>query len=178
MAIKVNGVNVVDNDKNVVANTVTINTTEAYGAGWSGDNTAPTKGDIYTHLESLSSGIEFTEVTANGTTMVHLTGYICDTTSGAFTITLPLTPSTGDYVEIVDGNDWSNNNLTVARNGQTINGNPADLILAVPNGFVRLVFNGITWNTSILSTRPSIDIYGRTLTIKDSTGNTVWGYEA
>ena len=56
---------------------------------------------------------------------------IADTTAGPFTITLPANPTTGDFVQIVDGASWETYNLTVARNGETIEGNADDVTLDI-----------------------------------------------
>jgi len=46
---------------------------------------------------------------------------LADTSAGAFTITLPASPTAGAFVEIDDAEStWSTNNLTVARNGSNI----------------------------------------------------------
>lgn len=68
-----------------------------------------------------------------------------DTTSGAFTITLPSTPSEGDWVRLADGYNWQVNNLTIARNGSTIEGYAEDLILNLGNIVVDLIYTGSTW---------------------------------
>jgi hypothetical protein len=51
------------------------------------------------------------------------TRYICDTTAGSFTATLPALPAVGDYLEFYDaGTTWSTNPVTIGRNGSKING--------------------------------------------------------
>lgn len=51
-----------------------------------------------------------------------------DTTGGAFTITLPASPSEGDSIAFYDvGGALSTNNLTLSRNGETIMGLAEDL---------------------------------------------------
>jgi len=56
-------------------------------------------------------------------TAVSGTGYFVNTTSGAVTMTLPATPSAGDIVAVADyANTFATNNLTIARNGSSING--------------------------------------------------------
>jgi hypothetical protein len=67
---------------------------------------------------------------------------IADTSAGAFTITLPPTPSTGDYIVITDGYDWSANNLTIARNGSTIEGIANDMYIDNKGVTVELIYNG------------------------------------
>ena len=65
-----------------------------------------------------------------GFTAVSGNGYFCDTTSAAFTVTLPATPSAGDIVAIADYNGTAiTNNITVGRNSSDINGSAADLIV-------------------------------------------------
>lgn len=70
---------------------------------------------------------------------------IADTSGGAFTITLPLSPQTGNSVVFVDGSDWSVNNLTVARNGATIEGLAENLVMDIQSIRVDLVYDGTTW---------------------------------
>jgi len=49
-----------------------------------------------------------------GFTAVSGVGYFCDTTSAAFTATLPATPSAGDIIGIRDyAQTFANNNLTI-----------------------------------------------------------------
>ncbi len=56
-------------------------------------------------------------------TAVSGNGYFVNTTSGAITVTLPASPSSGDIIAIADyANTWQTNNVTVARNGSLING--------------------------------------------------------
>ena len=68
--------------------------------------------------------------------------YICNTAEvGAFTITLPASPSDNDYVLIADGyGTWQNANLTVGRNGQNIAGEAADLIADTNYATLRLTY--------------------------------------
>lgn len=68
-----------------------------------------------------------------------------NTTSAAFTITLPATPSTYAEVTFADhAGTWKTNNLTVARNGQNINGGAADLTCDVSGKQILLRYEGAT----------------------------------
>lgn len=68
-----------------------------------------------------------------------------DTSGGAFTITLPSTPNSGDFVIITDGAlTFDTNNLTISRNGENILGTADDLILDVDNASVELVYRNVT----------------------------------
>lgn len=54
---------------------------------------------------------------------------LADTSGGAFTITLPSSPSAGHYIEINDPEEtWPTNNLTVARNGSNIDSLAENLV--------------------------------------------------
>jgi hypothetical protein len=70
---------------------------------------------------------------------------IADTSGGTFTITLPATPSTGHSVVIADGADWSTTNLTVGRNGSTIEGAAENLTVDIGQIQIDLIYDGSTW---------------------------------
>jgi hypothetical protein len=73
-------------------------------------------------------------------------GVLTDTSGGAFTVTLPATPSVGAQVVIADaGASWGTNNLTVARNGSTIGGLAEDLVCDITGASVQFVYDGTTW---------------------------------
>lgn len=78
-------------------------------------------------------------------TAQNLEAIIADTSGGSFTIDLPLSPTLGDYVTLADGADWSVNNLTVSRNGSTIEGLTSDFVLNVNDIRVEFVYDGTTW---------------------------------
>ena len=69
----------------------------------------------------------------------------CDSSAGAFTITLPATPSATNYVSIASGAFASTNNITIARNGSTIMGLAENMTVSSPNINFQLVFDGTTW---------------------------------
>jgi hypothetical protein len=63
-----------------------------------------------------------TTAKTTGFTAVSGNGYFCNTTSSAFTVTLPATPSAGDIISIADYNGTATtNNITIGRNGSNIN---------------------------------------------------------
>ena len=63
------------------------------------------------------------------------------TTSGAFTVNLPSSPSLGDEVSIVDyAGTFDTNNLTVGRNSQPIMGTAADLTVSIERAGLTLVY--------------------------------------
>jgi len=81
-----------------------------------------------------------TKVTT-GFTAVTGVGYFADTTSAAFTITLPATPAAGAVVGIADyANTFATNNLTVGRNGSNIGGLAVNAILSTNGLSVTFVY--------------------------------------
>ena len=82
-----------------------------------------------------------TKITADPNPAVSGVGYFADTTSAAFTITLPSTPSAGAVVGIADyANTFATNNLTIGRNGSNIGGVAANSILATNGLSVTFVY--------------------------------------
>ena len=68
-------------------------------------------------------------------------GYFCNTTGGAFNITLPSSPTAGDIVALKDYNGTFNtNNLTIDRNGSPLNGATSNFALTVDNTSMTLVY--------------------------------------
>jgi len=85
---------------------------------------------------------------------------IADTSNGAFSITLPASPITGDYIVLTDGGDWAANNLTVLRNGSTIEGQADDLLITTQGITVELIYSTNTWQ--ITATLGKIGAQGAT----------------
>tara|TARA_R100000951_G_scaffold75177_1_gene63370 strand:- start:103 stop:813 length:711 start_codon:yes stop_codon:yes gene_type:complete len=74
-----------------------------------------------------------------------------NTSSSAFTITLPASPSVGDEVRFLDlANTFDTNNLTVARNSEKIDGATADLTVATEGAAFALVYSGSTYGWKLL----------------------------
>jgi hypothetical protein len=82
-----------------------------------------------------------TTAKTTGFTAVSGVGYFCNTTSSAFTVTLPATPSAGAIVGICDyANTFATNNITVGRNGSNISGNAVNGTLSTNGISVTLVY--------------------------------------
>jgi hypothetical protein len=74
--------------------------------------------------------------------------YAIDTTGGAITATLPASPVQGDAIFFADaGGAYATNNLTVARNGNTIMGAAANKVVSTNNESFGLFWSGIDWRT-------------------------------
>ena len=82
-----------------------------------------------------------TKITANPNPAVTGVGYFADTTSAAFTITLPATPAAGAVVGIADyANTFATNNLTVDRNGSNIAGTASNSVLSTSGVSVTFIY--------------------------------------
>jgi hypothetical protein len=80
-------------------------------------------------------------ITADPANAVAGYGYFCNTTGAAFTVTLPTSPSLGDFVSFIDyAGTFDTNNLTIARNGKNIQGVAEDLTVSVERAGLTLVF--------------------------------------
>jgi hypothetical protein len=80
---------------------------------------------------------------ANVTQGQHI---MADTSAGVITLTLPATPAVNEAITFADKfNTWDTNNLTIARNGNTINGLSEDLVCDVQGANITLIYNGSTW---------------------------------
>jgi hypothetical protein len=92
-----------------------------------------------------TGGTSWVAVKTSGFTAAAGEGYFCDTSSAAFTATLPATPTLGDEVTFVDyAGTFDTNNLTVGRNSENIQGSAADLTVSVERAGLTLVYSGAT----------------------------------
>ena len=73
-------------------------------------------------------------------------GYFCDTaTTGAFTLTLPSSPSVGDIVALKDyAGNFATANLTIGRGGSNLNGDAQDSVRKTDNESLTLVYADAT----------------------------------
>lgn len=79
-------------------------------------------------------------------TAAHLDWVEANTTSSAFTVTLPASPSIGQMVRISDAaRKFGTNALTIDRNGQTIDGAASNFVMNVDGWDVLFYFTGTTW---------------------------------
>ena len=88
-----------------------------------------------------TGGTAWQAVKTTGFTAAAGEGYFCNTTGGAFTMTLPSSPSIGDEISFIDyAGTFDTNNLTIGRNGKNIQGSAADLTVSVERAANTLVF--------------------------------------
>ena len=107
-------------------------------------------GDTVTLDASASLGSTFdptqtvdwsSTIITSDTTLASGNGYFVNTTSGAITVTLPASPSVGDYLQIKDyAGTFGTNNLTIARNGSNIQGSANDSIIETNRASIKLIY--------------------------------------
>jgi hypothetical protein len=108
-------------------------------------NVLTSNGTTWTSAALPAGGLTYI-FTTTPVTATDKQGVLTDTSGGAFTVTLPATPSVGAQVVIADaGSSWGTNNLTVARNGSTIGGLAENLICDITGASVQFVYDGTTW---------------------------------
>jgi hypothetical protein len=84
-------------------------------------------------------------------TAVSYGKYVCNTSGGAFTVTLPATPAVGDFIEFYDYNGtWATNNLTLARSALLIDGAASDLICDINNVHVVLTYVSVAYGWQVV----------------------------
>ena len=92
-------------------------------------------------FSEVSGGISWQAVKTSGFTAVAGEGYFCNTTSSAFTVTLPSSPSAGNQIQLVDyAGTFDTNALTVDPNGNKIEGATSDLVLAGERSGVTITY--------------------------------------
>jgi hypothetical protein len=106
------------------------------------DQVIKTDGSGNLSFATISGGAAWQAViTADPANAVAGEGYFCNTTSAAFTVTLPTAATIGDFISFIDyAGTFDTNNLTIARNGHNIQGAAADLTVATERAGFTLVY--------------------------------------
>lgn len=82
-----------------------------------------------------------TTVKTSGFTASANTGYFCNTTSAAFTVTLPASPTAGDTIQLLDyAGTFGTNNITLGANGNKIEGGTTNKKLTTNREAVTLTY--------------------------------------
>lgn len=151
-------------DPNAATKTLTINATGGGGGSTTSVGDTPpasptanqlwfnsTDGTLYIYysgawVECLAgSGLSSFREINTGITATAFGKYIVDCNSAAVTVTLPASPVMGDEVSIIDGTgSAATNNITVARNGNKIQGLAEDMIVNTARAAFTLVYYNST----------------------------------
>ena len=110
---------------------------------------ATTSGDV---MASTDAGVlSWTTITGGASWQAVITadpanavigeGYFCNTTAGAFSVTLPTSAAIGDEISFIDyAGTFDTNNLTIARNSHNIQGAGSDLTVSIERAAFTLVY--------------------------------------
>ena len=129
----------------IKVNTVTTESGSTLTLGESGKTVAIASGASTTGMGRAGAVDWQTSIKTTGFTAVSGEGYFCNTTGGAFTVTLPASPSAGDIVSVSDyAKTFDTNNLTIGRNGSNIAGVGIDSTLSEEGIAVTLVYADAT----------------------------------
>ena len=99
--------------------------------------------EVQTALNTLLAwNLDTASAQTTGFTAVSGNLYPCNTTSAAFTATLPASPAQGDIVGFYDSaNTWDTNNLTIGRNSQSIEGAASNKTLSAEGRYYVLIYD-------------------------------------
>ena len=110
-------------------------------AGGNGYVLKSTTGGVLSWAEESAGGTSWQAIKTSTYTASAGEGVFANTSSGAFTVNLPASPSLGDEVTIVDyAGTFDTNNLTVGRNSQPIMGTAADLTVSIERAGLTLAY--------------------------------------
>ena len=122
---------------NESSNTITI--------GASGDTVSLASGASQSGFGRSGSVDWQTSIKTANFTATSGEGYFCNTSGGAFTLTLPSSPSVGDIVALKDyAGTFGTNNLTIGRGGSNLGGNAGDSIRSTNFESLTLVYADAT----------------------------------
>jgi hypothetical protein len=125
--------------------TVTIDALTFPAADGSADQILTTNGSGVLSFVDNSGGTSWQAVKTGNYTASAGEGVFANTTSGAWTLTLPASPSIGDEVSFIDyAGTFDSNALTIGRNSQKIAGATADLTVSTERAANTLVFTDST----------------------------------
>jgi len=144
----------------VKVNTVTTRSGSTLTLGESGKTVALASGASQTGFGRNGSVNWQTSIKTTGFTAVSGEGYFCDTNaSGAFSLTLPASPSAGDIVALADyATSFDTANLTIARNGSNIEGAASDLVINNAGESLTVVYADATKGWIVVGSGNSDDV--------------------
>ncbi len=154
----------------ISSGTTTTNAGTISTAGITGGTINNTTGSIEGLQQQVSwqtGSIKTTAFTASANE-----GYFCNTTSAAFTVTLPASPSAGDVIGLKDyANTFDTNNLTLNPNGNKIQGNTSNFVASDEGLAAILLYVDSTKGWLLVNQSKAADVQGPTFVT--ATGGTV-----
>ena len=112
-------------------------------------------------------------IKTSGFTAVAGEGYFCDTSSSAFAVTLPASPSAGNLVAIKDYSFTADTaNITINRNGSNIQGNANNFVISTEGASIFLIYVDATKGWLLVGAAKKADIAEQVLFVT-ATGGTV-----
>ena len=110
-------------------------------------------GNTYTKAETdalLAANTSVTPLSISANTNLVAKKRYFVTSASALTLTLPASPALNDEIQIVDASgNASTYNITVARNGNKINGGTGNLIIDNNGGWYTLLYTGSTYGWKV-----------------------------
>jgi hypothetical protein len=121
------------------------------GVTWQVTSTVGPRGEFgYTGSIGYTGSVgllDWAPITGNYTA-VNRERLMLNSSSGPFTLTLPAAPATGTYIQLTDGANLATHNVTIVRNGSTIENIDQDLALDTPNATFEFIYDGSTWQVT------------------------------
>jgi hypothetical protein len=134
-----------------VSASYTLNLPTATG---SANQVIQTDGSGNLSFATVSGGAQWQAVQSTTFTATAKYGYFIDTSTTAITATLPASPTLGDFIQFIDySGTFDTNNLTIARNGNKIQGDATDLTVSVERAGLTLVYTGSSTQGWLLETK-------------------------
>lgn len=97
-------------------------------------------------IDSGGGGFNYVYTSANTYTATSNDYIAADSSNNAIVITLPASPSTYDIVTVIDyNNSFSTNNVTIDRNGSTIEGTAANTTISFSNREYTFLYLNSDW---------------------------------
>jgi collagen type VII alpha len=124
------------------------------GATWQVTSTVGPRGEFgYTGSQGVTGFtgsvglLDWTTISANHTA-ANRERLMLNSSTGPFNLTLPAAPATGTYIQLTDGANLATHNVTIIRNGSTIENIDQDLALDTPNATFEFIYDGSTWQVT------------------------------
>ena len=137
-------------------------------------NTGTISGGTITGNISNTVSWQTGSIKTSGFTAVAGEGYFCDTSSGAFAVTLPASPSAGNLVAIKDYSFTADTaNITINRNGSNIQGTANNAVISTEGASIFLIYVDATKGWLLVGAAKKADIAEQILFVTATGGNSV-----